>query len=204
MVFEYEWLLNRRNKATQLVQLQREHLTKIVMNYFSKRTLAYLLDCLISYTIVMLVIQLAILSQFRASLGITNEWLANSWNMQLYVLTTISFPIWLYFVYFDSEKSKGTFGKRMMKLSVCDNNEKRLELGKSFLRTFLKLSPWEIIHAGLIFPNPIYFENEPSTRIVVYGGIVLFVVYAVSIIFNTNRRSLYDQLIGSNVISTNV
>jgi len=92
------------------------------MKYFSKRTLAYIIDCLVCFGVLMLVIQLIILSPVRPLMGITNEWLANSLNLQLYVLTTISIPTWVYFAYFDSNKSKGTIGKRLMKLSVRDDS----------------------------------------------------------------------------------
>ncbi|WP_160114719.1 RDD family protein [Aquimarina sp. AU474] len=161
---------------------------------------AYLIDCIICYSLVMLVIQWAILSNIRESLGITEEWFKSSLNMELYVLISISIPVWAYFVYFDSNKTKGTFGKRILKLSVRDQENKTMSLSKSFQRTILKLAPWEIAHLGVIFPTPIYFENEPDIRILTIVGILLFSIYMISIVFNTNGQSLYDKLIGTKVI----
>ncbi|MBT8188878.1 MAG: RDD family protein [Bacteroidia bacterium] len=169
--------------------------------YFIKRTCAYFIDCLICYTLIMLVFQWAILSKFRDNLGITNEWFETSWNMELYVLVTISLPVWLYFIYYDSYKSKGTIGKRILKLSVRNNENQRISLGKSFRRTLLKLAPWEIAHIGIIFPTPIYFENEPGIRILTILGIFLFVAYVASIIIDAAGQSLYDKLLGTKVIS---
>lgn len=122
------------------------------MKYFFKRTLAYFIDCLIAFAIVMLVFQWGILSHIRASIGITDAWFTSSINMQLYVLTTISIPVWAYFTYFDSNKSKGTFGKRIFKFAVKDKDNQKISLQKSFLRTVFKLLPWEIAHIGVIFP----------------------------------------------------
>ena len=90
------------------------------MKHFLKRAVAYFTDCMICYSLVMLVIQLALLSNIREPLGITDEWFTNSINLQLYVSLTISLPVWAYFSYLDSNRSKGTFGKRMMKLAVYD------------------------------------------------------------------------------------
>ena len=101
---------------------------------FFKRGIAYLIDCTVCYGAVMLIIQGLILSNIVESIGITEEWFKNSWNLQLYVLTTISLPVWIYFIYFDSKRAKGTFGKRTFKLSVVhDKNGKKIDLKKSSL-----------------------------------------------------------------------
>ena len=173
------------------------------MRYFIKRTLAYLIDCTIAFASIMLILQWLILTPVRPLVGITEEWFQVSMNMQLYVLLTISIPVWLYFAYFDSDKSKGTFGKRIMKLKLINNTKGRLNLRKSFGRTILKLLPWEIAHIGVIFPTPIYFENDPGIRILTIVGLILFIIYAVSILLDSEKRSLYDKAIGSRVILKN-
>lgn len=165
------------------------------MKYFIGRTFAYFIDCLIAFAIVMLVIQWAIVSQLRESIGITDAWFQSSMNMQLYVLTTISIPVWMYFAYFDSKKSKGTFGKRLFKLKVKDNKNQKIKFGKSFLRTILKLLPWEIAHIGVIFPTPLYYMNEPDVRILPIVGLTLFAIYVISIWTDSRNRTLYDRMI---------
>ncbi len=169
------------------------------MKHFLKRTLAYFIDCTICYSLVILIIQWAILSHIRESLGITDEWFTSSLNMELYVLISISIPVWAYFTYYDSNRAKGTIGKRILKLSVYDKGKKKIGLGKSFQRTLLKLSPWEIAHIGVIFPTPMYFENEPDIRILTVFGILLFFTYMASILLNPNGQSIYDNLIGTTV-----
>jgi uncharacterized RDD family membrane protein YckC len=119
--------------------------------------------------------------------------------MLLYVLTSISIPVWIYFAYFDSEKSKGTFGKRIFNLEVQDNKNQKISFLKSLLRTILKLLPWEIAHIGVIFPSPLYYENEPAVRLLSYVGLFLFVIYVLSIWTDSKKRTIYDKVIGTIV-----
>jgi uncharacterized RDD family membrane protein YckC len=170
------------------------------MKYVLRRSLAYFIDCIVAFASVMVIIQWGILSHIRIPIGITNEWLMTSINMQLYVLFSISIPVWAYFTWFDSRKSKGTFGKRVFKLSVRDNDKRQLSLGTSFLRTLLKLLPWEVAHLGVIFPTPLYFESEPDMRLIPFIGISLFALYLLSIFMNEKKQTLYDMILGTRVV----
>lgn len=171
-----------------------------MVKYFIKRAAAYLIDCLICYSFIMLLIQWVILSNIREFIGISDVWFENSLNLQLYVLTTISLPVWFYFTYFDSNRASGTLGKRLVKLSVENKNNERIGFNISFLRTILKLSPWEIAHVGIIFPVPIYFAVNPGVRVLTVIGIILFVVFIISILVNPDRKSLYDKHLDTRVI----
>ncbi len=173
------------------------------MKYFLKRACAYLIEGTICYALVMLIIQWAILSNIRPLFGITDEWFENSFNLELYILLTISLPVWGYFIYYDSNKAKGTFGKRIFKLSVFDEEKKRIGLRKSFLRTLFKLSPWEIAHLGVVFPVPMYFAAEsPDVRLLTIVGMLLFFAYIISILVSPGGLSIYDKIIGTKVGSS--
>jgi uncharacterized RDD family membrane protein YckC len=169
------------------------------MKYFIERTFAYFIDCFIAFAVVMLIFQWAILNYFRDFFGITDLWFQSSVNMQIYVLTSISIPVWIYFAYFDSEKSKGTFGKRIFNLEVQDNKNQKISFLKSLLRTIIKLLPWEIAHIGVIFPSPLYYENEPAVRLLTYVGLFLFAIYVISIWTDSKKRAIYDKVVGTIV-----
>ncbi len=168
--------------------------------YFIKRALAYWIDCLVAFSTVMLVFQWAILSQFRDLIGITDEWFKDSINMHLYVLLTISIPVLLYFAYFDTKHAKGTFGKRLFKLEVKSVSDHQISLGRSFLRTFLKLLPWEIAHIGVIYPEPVYFQQNANIHFVTYIGLFIFLVYVVGILVSSKRQTLYDRVVNTHVV----
>lgn len=170
------------------------------IKYFLSRTIAYMVDSIIAFSAVMLVIQWVILRNIRPYFGITDEWFHESWNVQAYVFLTISLPVWIYFSFFDSKKSKGTFGKRIFKLAVVDNTGNRIPFSKSFIRTFLKLLPWEISHIGVIFPTPMYFETEADLRLATYLGVLLFVIYVLSILLDKSGIAIYDKLLQTKVI----
>lgn len=174
------------------------------MKHFFKRAAAYAIDCLTCYAVVMLVLQLGLLTPLRTALGITEAWFFSSLNMWSYVLLTISLPVWSYFSYLDSERSKGTFGKRILKLSVRNEDDTAVHLGKSWQRTLLKLAPWEIAHIGVIFPTPVYFAENPGVRILTIVGMLLFVIFMASVLIGTSGQSIYDKWLRTKVIETPV
>jgi len=171
--------------------------------YLLKRATAYLIDCTIAFSIVMIIIQWGILSHTREWIGITDDWFKDSLNMQLYVSLSISLPVWIYFSYFDSILSKGTIGKRLLGLHLSDINNNSISFPKAFLRTVLKLLPWEIAHVGVIFPTPLYYEQNGDVRLLSYVGISLFVIYVISVIINVKNQSLYDIVLNTCVSQQN-
>lgn len=170
-----------------------------MLKYFLYRGLAYYIDCIIAFAAVMLIFQWGIMMNIRPYLGITDEWFHNSWNLEIYVLTTISLPVWLYFSILDSKLSKGTFGKRIFKLQVTDPKGNKIPYLKSLLRTLLKLLPWEIAHIGVIFPQPLYFSENPEISWLTYAGIGLLLAYIISVFYQPKKRSLYDSPLHTQV-----
>jgi uncharacterized RDD family membrane protein YckC len=151
----------------------------------------------------MLVLQWLILTPIREYIGINDLWFHSSVNMQWYVLLTISLPVWLYFSILDSDKNKGTWGKQLLKLNLINQEQgNRISFKKSFIRTTLKLLPWEIAHVGVIFPVPLYFASNPEVRIMTIVGLILFAVYFLSIALDKNSQSLYDKWLKVRVVST--
>ena len=171
------------------------------MKYILKRTAAYFIDCAIAFSIVMLVFQYGMMRPIRKLLGIGEEWFHSSINMEIYVLLSISLPVWLYFSILDSSEKKGTFGKRILKLSVVKKiTNNKLGFKKSFLRTACKLLPWEIAHLGIIFPIPLNYAEDPSIRVLSILGMVLFMIYFLSILWDKEKQSIYDKLMRTIVV----
>ena len=119
----------------------------------------------------------------------------------MYVLITISLPVWLYFILMDSERSSGTIGKKLFGLRVATEKGVRLSVGKSTVRTFFKLLPWELSHLTLIFPEPLYFDTDPEFRIFLLIAPCIILGNLLSIRYNRNKRVWYDVLLGTIVNS---
>ena len=159
--------------------------------------MAYFMDCLLVFSLIMLIFQWLILTPIRGYFVIDNTWFHDSLNMQLYVLLTISLPVWFYFAFLDSCKSNGTYGKRLMNLNVLNKDYlTKISFQKSFMRAIFKLFPWEIAHIGVIFPEPLYYAKNPDVRILTIIGIILFMVYFISIAIDKNSQSVYDKILG--------
>src|SRR5690625_3908011 len=61
----------------------------------------------------------------------------------------ITLPVSLYFVLCESSKWQGTLGKRKIGIRVVDGAGQRIGIGRSILRTSVKLIPWEVAHFGI-------------------------------------------------------
>ena len=168
--------------------------------YLLKRTVAYLIDSSLGFGIAMLLIQWAILKPLRPLLGINDEFFKQSWNMEIYVLLTISLPVYLFFTFFDSSTKMGTPGKLLFRLKVTDSEGTRLSFKKALIRSIVKLLPWEIAHIGIIFPMPVYYTENPEIRMLSIVGLFIMLIYFISIAINKKSLSLYDQLIGTQVV----
>lgn len=169
------------------------------MKNFLQRAAAYLIDTAICYFFIIIVIQWAIVSHIREHLGMTDEWFRDSWNLEFYVILSISLPIWAYFIYLDSERGKGTFGKRIFHLQVTNLKNNPISIQKNAIRTFFKLAPWELAHIGVIFPTPMHFDSDPQLRIMTIVGLLLFIGFAASIIPSSTHQSFYDLWIQTRV-----
>jgi uncharacterized RDD family membrane protein YckC len=84
--------------------------------YWLRRSIAYILDCAVAYILIMLLLQALLLAPLRGYFRITEEWFHDPWQLEGYILSTISLPVWLYFSLMESSGLKATLGKKLMKL----------------------------------------------------------------------------------------
>lgn len=165
------------------------------MNLLTKRILAYIIDCLVVYSLFALT-QLTIFSTYRSALG--DSWFHNGYNTEIYTLITVSIPALIYFAFFDS-LTRGTIGKRLLKIRVRDNASGTLpSIFKTLLRTVCKLLPWEIAHLANNLPVPLYYANELELRPGLLISLILLVVYLVVVVKTKGKQTLYDKLLNTS------
>ena len=122
-------------------------------------------------------------------------------QLLIYLLVTVSFPVWLYFLSMESSRRKATLGKRLLHLEVADAYGSRISLARSALRTLVKLIPWELTHLTLCLPTPIFYEGSDDRLRpgfwFVYGLIGLYLAAAM---MTRRKQSVHDLAAGTYVV----
>jgi uncharacterized RDD family membrane protein YckC len=130
--------------------------------------------------------------------GVPFKYFNQPYHVYFWVLLTVSLPIWLYFILQEMSIKQSTIGKRFMHLKVTDNDNLRISKKKSFVRTLIKLLPWEITHIGLI---PIYFSEDPQPNIGLYLANGLIAIYLIYFIIQKGKTAVHDIVSRTKVIS---
>lgn len=166
---------------------------------FLARSFAYAIDCVCSFVFVVTT-QLALMVPLRNVLGISDDWFHSGINTQLYTIATISIPIWLYFSLLGCSHWQGTIGQRVMGLRVKElSTDARIGFAKSFLRTIVKLLPWEMAHLGNNLPTPVWYAEDPGFRIAFATSGLLLAAYIASMYTNPRRRCIHDLIAGTKI-----
>lgn len=158
-----------------------------------KRPLAYFID----FMIICSACILPQLISFWLFNGVPFKSFTQPYHVYLWVLLTVSLPVWLYFILQEMSIKQSTIGKRIMHVKVTDKDNLRISKEKSFTRTFIKLLPWEISHAALL---PIYFSKDPQLNIGLYvanGFILVFIIY---FIVKKGKTAIHDVLPNTRVV----
>lgn len=119
------------------------------------------------------------------------------------ILWNFSIPAWLYFIASDASASGATIGKRLLGIKVVTVGDGRLNWRRAFLRTALKLLPWELVHIGAFALSTDMNQFRPVQMAGVGLANLLIVVYLVLAGRSRGQRSLHDYLAGTLVRAAN-
>lgn len=162
-----------------------------MLNLAGRRTGAYLIDILILFCVlapVGFLIQTAIGVRPETGTGI---WVA--------ALLNFSAPAWLYFIFSDWSAQGATLGKRILRVRVSDLGSGRISFAQAFLRTAVKLLPWELTHFFAFGLSPQLGEFS----VIQWSGIVmadvLIVAYFTLMLATRGQRSVHDFAVGTIV-----
>jgi uncharacterized RDD family membrane protein YckC len=157
-----------------------------------RRIAAYLIDILILF-VVLLPAGLLIQRLLPGSPPTTGPAI---WRT---VLWSFSLPTWLYFVLSDSSAAGATLGKRLVRLRVADQADRRIAPGRALARTAVKLLPWEMIHLSAFGLSANLSQFSPAQTVGVAGANLLAVVYLGLAAATHGRRSVHDLVAGTTV-----
>ncbi len=164
-----------------------------------QRIAAYVLDYALLFSIL---IAIQLMLWFFAK-GFPYSLMKTGFQIELWVLFSISLPTWLYFTLSEQSRRQATLGKQFFHLQVARASGKRIGLGRALLRTVIKLLPWELTHMTLLVPLPIWWDASPgfpAGLIVVY---LLIGIYLAALFMTRRRQSIHDLLLDTVVVKGN-
>jgi uncharacterized RDD family membrane protein YckC len=164
----------------------------ITAAYLARRSTAYLID------VGMLAGAAGLVQALLALMGAGLPAAASGLQVEAWVLVTVSLPVWLYFIGLE-HLTGATLGKRLLGLRVERASGGRLSLGRAWLRTALKLLPWELTHITLLLPTPIWSAPNPGFRLGFIAVYALLGLYLAAAALTPRRQSLPDLAAGALV-----
>ncbi len=135
--------------------------------------------------------------------GVVADWLRDRlFLLWVWIFLTISLPMWLYFILFESGPRQATLGKSLLGLQVTDMAGNRLKRPRATLRTASKLAFFEIGHFALLFPTPLFDDPEPSFRTGIIVLIALMIMYFVMALITPRHQSVHDLVARTLVVQS--
>ncbi|GIP31651.1 RDD family protein [Paenibacillus sp. J2TS4] len=160
-----------------------------------RRLIAYGIDFII---LAMILVGVQLIINVITGGGLSRS-LQSGWAIELWVLLTMSAPVWVYFIYLEYRKQQ-TIGKKVMKLRLETIEGHPVKLGQAFSRTLVKLLPWELTHIFILLPEPWWFHPEkPNYLIYIPNAFIL--LYAAFLFWTKGTRGLHDLIPGTRVVS---
>lgn len=118
-------------------------------------------------------------------------------EIELWVLATMSFPVWCYFI--GMEYSRGqTIGKKLLNLKTVRRDGTRITFSQAFVRTFIRLLPWEVTHLILLVPEP-WWDVDPAYPWLIAIPNFMMLIYIAVMAGWAGNTSLHDAAAGTRV-----
>ncbi len=129
------------------------------------------------------------------------EWHHDGVRVWIATLVTMSLPTWLYFALCDSSAAGATVGKRLLGLRVETSDGARVSRGRAFVRTAVKLLPWEIAHASMFLPTPIADAGEAGfARPGFMLSVLLTGSWLVTVLLTKDHAAVHDLFARTRVV----
>ena len=174
---------------------------------FARRLKAFTFDYLIicGYIILLTLVTMTVV-RISSVLGLPLRWPENPILADLMAFITLVLPVILYFTFQESSSKQSTWGKRKAGIRVVNAQGGVLTRGQAFVRSFVKVIPWQIAHTCLFhIPGwPLAVTAVPP--VVTAGFILLYVlvaIYIASTVLSKKHRTPYDWAAGASVIVAN-
>ena len=171
---------------------------------FAKRLKAFAFDYLIifGYIILLTTVTMAV-NKISGLLGLSLQWPENPILADLMAFVTLVLPVVLYFTFQESSSKQSTWGKRKAGIRVVNADGGRLTRRQAFVRSLVKMIPWQVAHTSLVHVPGLPFAVTTIPPAVTAGFILVYVlagIYLATVFISKKRRTPYDWAAGSYVI----
>lgn len=176
----------------------------------ARRTAAFVLDLAVVGIAVVVLLQL-VLEPLRQALG--PGWMRVGAFYVAYVLLTVSLPVWLYFSGYESSPWQATIGKRWMGVRVNSLDGRPVSFVRAFLRTIVKLLPFEVAHISVALPAnpfvdaitgeltiPALDSMHPASLAGLLAALLLFGLLLFTAVLHPDGRGAHDLAAGTFVV----
>lgn len=171
---------------------------------FRKRLKAFAFDYLLicGYIVLLTTVTMAVI-RISGFLGLSLRWPENPILADLMAFITLVLPVILYFTLQESSSKKSTWGKRKAGIRVVNTDGETLTRWQAFIRSVVKMIPWQIGHTCLFHIPGWPFAVTTIPPAVIGGFILLYAlvgIYIASVFVSKKRRTPYDWVAGSYVV----
>lgn len=168
------------------------------------RIIAFLFDYLVICVYLVALTGVTFVVSRNADADAWASFFASPIRADLIAFVTTVLPVALYFAVSESSAGRATWGKRRRGLRVATTAGARLGFTRAFVRAALKLLPWQLAHTCLFnIPGWPMATAQPPVWVIVGFSLVwvIVAVYLISLFVGRNRRTPYDRVAGSIVVT---
>ncbi|MFC4810940.1 RDD family protein [Paenibacillus sp. GCM10023250] len=165
------------------------------MKFALRRLIAYWLDFVVLAG-VLVGLQAVI---YRATGGFPFDRLDRGYEIEAWVLGSMSLPVWAYFIVCETWQRR-TLGKRLLRLEVV-TAERGAAVGflRALGRTCIRLLPWEATHLIILVPEPWWDVEQPAHPSLIYIPNAVMVIYAAVLFATKGRMAIHDYAMRTRV-----
>lgn len=164
------------------------------MKLFLKRLVAYWLD-IILIAFILIFLQLLM---YKITSGFPFDYLQRGIEIEIWVLLSMSLPVWTYFISFEMCKQQ-TIGKRLLTLRVINKDGSKINFYQALCRTFIRLLPWELTHVIILVPQPWWSIEMPKNPYLILIPNIILILYIVVLFFNRGKTGIHDYFAHTRV-----
>ena len=171
---------------------------------FAKRLKAFAFDYLpiIGYIILLFAATMTVI-KISGFIGLTPHLPEDPVLGDLIAFITLVLPVALYFTLQESSPRQATWGKRKAGIRVVDANGGTLSRKRAFVRSLVKLLPWQIAHTCIFQVGGFALTSVQPTPLETLGFMLVYLlvgIYAASALISKQHLTPYDWVAGSYVI----